>query len=93
MARPSKRYSSSKLKTRGKSHSATKDEKKAKAQYEQARRRQWCVVKKVDELHTLCKKKYFPLIVDDHRADYVSSENISEEWPYSMKATTYLEIG
>ena len=63
----------------------TKEEKESKAQYEQARRRQWCVVKKTNELHSLCNKKVFLLVVDDRRADFLSSEDISEEWPYSWQ--------
>lgn len=67
------------------SQTTTDEEKAAKAQYEQARRRQWCVIKKTNQLNVLCKKKVFLLIVDDRHADFLSSEDVSEAWPYSWE--------
>ncbi|KAJ9493563.1 hypothetical protein H2202_010958 [Exophiala xenobiotica] len=85
MARFSKKRSNVRSKFSSRELPKTKEEKESKAQYEQARRRQWCVVKKTNELHSLCNKKVFLLVVDDRRADFLSSEDISEEWPYSWQ--------
>lgn len=69
------------LKTPRRERRLTKEEKGSKAQYEQYRRRRWCVVKKSQQLKTLCGAKVFVLIEDDVRCHYFSTEDISDNWP------------
>ena len=68
-----------------KSRPSTKEERETKAQYEQYRRRRWCVVKKCSELETLCNVQVFLLIKDAVRLSYFSTEEISENWPTSWQ--------
>ena len=69
-----------------KSRLPTQAEKDAKAQYEQLRRRSWCLVRKSHELKKLCKVKVFMLVQDDARgrSQLFSSEQLSSSWPPSV---------
>ena len=64
----------------------TREEKDAKAQYEQLRRRSWSLVRKSKELKDKCQQvKVFTLVVDQarNRGHLFSSARLSDTWPPS----------
>jgi hypothetical protein len=88
MARSSPRLKKSALSTakkgKGPSH-PTEEELRVKREYEQYRRRRWCVFDKSLDLKRLCKAKVFLLVVDEdeRRKHMLSTEPLSQTWPPS----------
>ena len=76
--------------------SLTREEKDAKAQYEQLRRRSWSLVRKSKELKERCDRvKVFTLVVDEarNRGHLFSSVTLSDTWPPSgLDLVSSLEV-
>ena len=83
MKQTRKRRGTAARQANGQRKSLSRAEKDAKAQYEQLRRRTWCLVKKSQEANRLCGVQMFMFMNDNRRGRGIafSSERLSEAWP------------